>query len=237
MNNIRSARSWLFGFFLSITPFVNDLYLEKKVESSFAGQNTDLIQGLFFLILLFVCIILGVLVLSVYDKYLWKLFFRKANISGFWYYNNRYDDGRPNTEGFIIVEQTPFKIEFISGVSVSNNPHRSRTKSVIADFLSDDRLLKVYQVQRIGSDGIEHIVKRSVIEFEIHRDSSGKPKSMSADFWNCVRDKGQSALEKDFDNNVGWPIGNGQANYLRVSKREYDARTLSAENKKLWIGN
>ena len=95
------------------------------------------------------------------------------------------------------------------------------------NFLNDDKLIQVYQVQRFGDDSIEHIFKRSVIELDIHRNSSRRPYKMSASFWNCLRDAGQEKLEEEFNNAVRWPIDYGQAIYLKVSRNEYDSKTLS----------
>lgn len=225
MKTIQAPRSVITASCLSITPIANDVFLQEKIYELISGpqQRTALVVVL---LLLFVGTLgLAQVGIWLYDNYLWKLIFRKNNLEGYWYFINSYETRAVPTKGFIRIEQDPFTIRMIDGRSAKDNPYSSRTESLSATFQTEDTLVMAYSVSRIADDHVRTISKRSVEELKIHRDSSGRPESMSTKFWNCLRDSGQQEEEHKFA--VPWPIDVGQSLYIRISRTEFDNRVLT----------
>lgn len=226
MKRVKELRSVIAAAILGVGPVVNDLYLKAKIQKKFEATDPDLVLGLSFILIIFLSFFLMWIFEKFYDKYLWRLFFKKNDLSGYWYYANEYEDKSiRNTTGFTKIEQSPDSVKLISGISTPTNPHVAAVKTVIADFEDEDTLINCYEVKKYGANQTSHLVKRSLQTFDIERDVKGRPYKMSSKFWNCMRDAAQETEAKRLG---GWPLGVGTAVYLRVSKKEYEDRALSS---------
>ena len=226
MKSVRNLRTGFTIAIISALAIVNKEIIDaNKIIEIFQLQDYRF-WVIFFSVLVLSSFVVP-LFLYLFDKYIWKWFFVKQNFSGIWHYVNIYheDKGRSNTSGFVKIEQTPFEIKIVQGLSdkkseTENYPARVESTSGTI-YLDSGRLLFSYEVTRIGNDGVWHVTKRSIEGLKVtSRTFWGKPVELRGQYWNCVRTRAEMEEIKSGGIPDFWPPAVGKSRYLRSSKKE-----------------
>ena len=214
LQQYKRFRTLLLGLAITCQYFV----MRFVIDAGLLGEKTP-VQ--FFLTLSVVYSSLVLLPLLAYERFAWRWFNKRLNISGRWYYHLRYHpaEGREDLvaglpqDGAVQVRQTPFVVCFESGVERYGPPGRQHLVSwgsTSCDFTGDTRLHMTVElvVDTNHYFGVERV--------NIHQDEKRRPNEMHSDFFLYGEDH--------------VPLAHGEVYYART--KASDTASSAAERAK-----
>lgn len=170
----------------------------------------------------------------VYERWLWHLLaFRRYDFGGIWSYTNTYYDGSPETTGFVVITQSAMGLSFQEGVSVKNNPWKTRWSSTSANLDPTGTQIVLSYISHRKVAGHARPAKKFSVEelhvrdYDIRRGLLGRlrgrrPIFMESEFWNCIPEALPALLEHADAEGV-WRPTLGRAEYRRATRSELEA--------------
>jgi SMODS-associating 2TM, beta-strand rich effector domain len=142
------------------------------------------------------------LMLSLYERGLWKKIGRKPVLAGKWKHNLLPTDPEPNNDrkGEFEVIQSAFEIKIINGKNVDQKTGLCsfwHSLAIFDDELAEKCLWVIYQIDRSHgqTDQRQGHIDRGLLKLHLTVDKAGRATKMSGNYWDAGWSQHQGQFE------------------------------------------